>query len=313
EVAVEEVERNPPPPFTTDEMLRAAAAEMKLPAGKIMALAQDLFELGLITYHRTDSTRVSTRGMEVAREYIVDRFGDETLFRPRAWEITGPGIQAAHECIRPTRSIDVRTLSRLVRTGVYRFPRRLTPAHYKLYDLIFRRFVASQMDSAVIRVQKVRLTNSAAAESIELEVPFEVVKEGFTKVLAVRVRPRVEPGTYSVLSVRKRTVPAVYLYREGDLVAEMKRRRIGRPSTYARIIDTLKEEGYVREYGGRLVPTKLGIEVYEYLSERFGRMVSEELTRDLEELTDRVRSGEVDYLDALRSIREQVAALPEAV
>ncbi len=140
EVQLEERELNPAPPYTTDAMLKDASTFLKLSAPETMRLAQDLFELGLITYHRTDSTHVSNTGIEVAKEYITQELG-ENYFKPRPWG----GEEGAHEAIRPTRPIDTGRLMQLIRDGIIQLSRNLTRNHYRLYDMIFRRFMTSQM------------------------------------------------------------------------------------------------------------------------------------------------------------------------
>ncbi|MET1101801.1 MAG: reverse gyrase, partial [Pyrodictiaceae archaeon] len=151
----EEVEVKPLPPFTTDVMLSEASAKFGLGAPEIMRLAQDLFELGFITYHRTDSTRVSDTGINVAREYLQEKYGSERLkeyFVPRSW-----GEGGAHEAIRPTRPIDAERLKRLIDEGIIQTVRPLTKRHFALYDLIFRRFIASQMRPARLVKQKIKV------------------------------------------------------------------------------------------------------------------------------------------------------------
>ena len=139
-VSEEIVDLPPPPPFATDEMLREANRILKLGASITMELAQSLFEAGLITYHRTDSHRVSEAGLRVARVFLGDRF------RPRPW-----GEGGAHECIRPTKPMIVDDLIRYVREGILKPQVKLTRDHIRLYDLIFRRFMASMSEVAKLR------------------------------------------------------------------------------------------------------------------------------------------------------------------
>ena len=291
---------NPPPPYTTDSMLREAADRLKLSVGRIMALAQELFETGLITYHRTDSTRVSTAGIGVAKRYISERFG-EGLFAPRTWMAEG-----AHECIRPTRPIDASRLRQLIAMGIYRPARRLTRDHIRLYDLIFRRFIASQMRPAEVVRQRVRVEVPELGVVEEAFGICEVLERGFTHMRPVKVVPRVSEGSVSGRVVRAWRSPLAPLPTQGEIISMMKERGIGRPSTYAKIIQTLFKRRYVAEVKGRLVPTKLGIEVYKYLKSRYGRFVSEETTRKLEEFMDMVREGAVDYMDVIRALHDEV-------
>jgi len=303
ELSIDEIEKSPFPPFTTDEMLRVASSQQKIPSSKVMQLAQELFELGLITYHRTDSTRVSAKGIEIAKEYIMEKWKDESLFKARSWELK----EGAHECIRPTKPIDSKRLNQLIKMGIYRFPKKLTQEHLNLYNLIFNRFIASQMTEAKFKVQKLKAVNEKA--SIDLEIPFSLIKEGFTKLLNVKLSSYIKPGKYKVKRITTRKVPLAYPYTEGELVKEMRERGIGRPSTYAKIIETLKKENYVVERKNLLFPTKLGVLVYNYLSKRFQNVVSEELTRRLEDIIEEVKKGKLNYLKVLKEIREEVKLL----
>ncbi|PCN50874.1 reverse gyrase, partial [Candidatus Geothermarchaeota archaeon ex4572_27] len=197
-----EEEVSPPPPFTTDAMLKEASARLRMGAAETMAVAQDLFELGLITYHRTDNTRVSATGRQLAREYIREHLGEE-MFQAREW----PG-EGAHECIRPTRPIDVEQLRTLVETEALMLPKRPTRRHYALYDLIFRRFMASQMVRA--KVRRVRVKLDIAGFTKELEGVLEVVEPGFTLMYrpAWHFIPRDLDGA-KVVSVNVREAPTV--------------------------------------------------------------------------------------------------------
>ncbi|MCX8204595.1 MAG: reverse gyrase [Candidatus Nezhaarchaeota archaeon] len=299
----EEVEEEaPPPPLTTDALLREASARLRIGAAEAMALAQDLFELGLITYHRTDSTRVSLTGRQIALEYIREKYGEE-LHQAREWTSEG-----AHECIRPTRPLDVDQLRTLIESEALPLTRRLTRNHYALYDLIFRRFVASQMVKA--KVKRARLRLEVAEFSKEIEGVTEDVEPGFTKVYRPMWRyiPSVEKiDGAKVVEVSAKKVATVPLYTQGDLVALMKERGIGRPSTYAKIVNVLLERGYVKETKrGRLVPTRRGIQVYKYLANRFGALVSENRTAKLEALMYMVEKREVDYQKVLWEMYHEI-------
>ncbi len=308
EEAVEEL--RPLPPFTTDTMLAEAAARLGLSAPEAMRLAQDLFELGLITYHRTDSTRVSDAGIAVAREYLRYRFGEERLeelWQPRRW-----GEGGAHEAIRPTRPLDAEMLRRLVEEGALQLARPLTRNHYRLYDLIFRRFIASQMKPAVVVRQRARAVLEVELPGEEprrlersLERVVEVREERWLMFYpVVRPEPRLVEGVYRLSDVVVRVWSPVQLLTQAEVVRMMKERGIGRPSTYAKIIDTLLRRGYVVSVGrgGRLVATRKGIGVYDFLMARFGELVSEEVTRRLQEIMDNIEEGNVYYEDVLEDI-----------
>ncbi|WP_457599941.1 reverse gyrase, partial [Hydrogenivirga sp.] len=173
-----EEELSPPPPFTTDTLLKEASDRFRFGVKKTMQLAQELFEKGFITYHRTDSTRVSDSGISVAREYLKDNLTEE-LFSPKRW-----GSEGAHECIRPTKPLDSEELRSVVLSGQ---AQELTKDHISLYDLIFRRFIASQ--SKPVRVRLVRVLVRALDREQELELRTEVLEEGFNLVYPVDLHP----------------------------------------------------------------------------------------------------------------------------
>ena len=304
-VTVESFEEtlSPPPPFTTDTLLKEADDRYRLGAGKIMSLAQDLFERGLITYHRTDSTRVSDAGMAIAREFIKEEFGED-YSKPRRW-----GEGGAHECIRPTKPMDVEELRSVMLSGQYQ---DLTRDHLSLYSLIFSRFIASQMRESKALSKKVRIQ----AGNIETErvLRVSVLEDGFDRMWNVELHPDIE-GEVDVSDLKTMAeLPRDYLFTQGSLVQEMKRRGIGRPSTYASTVEKLIERGYVIQRKGFLIPTKLGKEVYEFLRsrERILPFVSEEFTRVLEEYMDLVEEGRKDYRDILGSLFRDIIKLEES-
>ena len=291
ESSIKEKEINPPPPFTTDSMLLEASRILKFSATKTMNLAQTLFESGLITYHRTDSIRVSNEGIRVASEYIHDRF-HEDVFKPRRW---APEEIGAHECIRPVRPIDSFELSRLIREGIITRGGTLTNDHIKLYDLIFKRFIASQMKAVRVKVQKLKL------RIIDMEREFEqivdVIEDGFNLIYPIKTWP-ILLGKVMLKEINQIKAPKVYPYTQGEIIKEMRERGIGRPSTYAIIIQKLLNRKYIIERKGRLIPTKLGRQVYRFLTKRYGNLVSERVTRELEHKMDMVKRG-LDYQKVL--------------
>jgi len=275
------------------------------------------------TYHRTDSTRVSDVGISIAREYIDENFGHE-YFYPRHW-----GEGGAHECIRPTHPWDVEELRSMMLAGQIQ---RLTKDHLRLYELIFKRFMASQMRPIQVEVSKYKATpilDKGELPKPELvnEVLTSIVRDGFNLMTPVEVY-ELKKGTFKVVEREEFTdeggekveehlesamkiyklVPLAYPYTQGSLIEEMKNRGIGRPSTYAQIVQKLLDRGYVIERKGFLFPTKLGKEVYSYLirlkeAEKF---VKEEFTRILEELMDKIEQGEVYYIDVLKDLHWEV-------
>ncbi len=290
-VSEREEEKHPLPPYTTDTVLQEASQKLGYSTRETMNLLQELFESGLITYHRTDSTRISEVGRyQVAKPYISAHFGEE-FFYPRAW-----GEGGAHEGIRPTRPRDAGEVRYMVGAGLVSLSR--PDQALKLYDLIFRRFMASQMRPAKVVVTTLSL--ETPSYHWEEELITRLIEEGFEKMYS----------TFSVVEIQKealpekvefKRVPKVELYTEGSLVQEMKKRGLGRPSTYAEIVTTLIQRRYVKVLpGGRLYPTRLGRKVYQYLKEHFPREVDEELTRQLEEAMDQIEEGKLDYQEVLR-------------
>ncbi|WP_083494477.1 reverse gyrase [Pyrodictium occultum] len=310
DVAEELVDLNPPPPYTTESLIYDASRLMGYSSQKTMRIAQELFEAGLITYHRTDSTHVSALGQSIAREYLSSKGGIED-FQPRSW-----GPQGHHEAIRPTRPLDAETLRRMVALGELRLPITVRESHYRLYSLIFRRFIASQLRPARLRRLRILLGLEGYGPLAEVEAYVAAPVEGFHRYYP-------QPPLYpSLAGLRKgdrvkasrvvvRRGSTVYLYSHGDVVALMKRRGLGRPSTYAKILEALTRHGYVLEskYRKRLVPTKLGIEVYEYLEANYGDLVSEERTRRLNEEIEAIASGGLNPLTVLSEIYNELEQL----
>ena len=295
-----EEELNPLPPYTTDTMLRDASSLLKLSASETMQLAQNLFELGLITYLRTDSIRVSSTGINVAKQYISETFG-EKLFKPRVW---GTEEEGAHECIRPTKPFDVERLIELIRLGVLQLPIRLTRNHFRLYDLIFRRFIASQMKPA--KVKKAIFKFKIGELEKEEERIVQIMEEGFIKISPLKIS-EIKEGELKVINVRHWKAPKLPLYTQADLIALMKEKGIGRPSTYAKIISTLFERRYIRQNArGKVWFTKFGLVVYNYLKEKFDEYINEEVTRELQKIMDKIENGEIDYRDVLSKLYNEI-------
>ena len=292
----EEEEEPAPPPFTTDTVLEEAHHRLGFSSRRTMQLLQQLFENGLITYHRTDSTRVSEVGrFQVARPYLEATLGPE-FFQPRGW-----GEGGAHEAIRPTRPWDLRELRSRLALGLLHLEEEREAL--RLYDLVFRRFMASQCRNPRLKVAVVRFR----LEDLEWEerAPLAVLIPGHERLWERPILFR--PAGARPEEPRLLSVPEKPLFTEGSLIQEMKRRGLGRPSTYAEIVSTLLARGYVKAVaGGRLVPTHLGREVYQLLSESFPRYVSEEFTRELETLMDRIEEGKDDWQRVCQELQDLV-------
>jgi reverse gyrase len=308
EKRVEEVEKNPPPHYTTDSLLYDASRKLGFNSETTMSLAQNLFEAGLITYHRTDSTRVSSTGIRIAMEYL-DKKGLKELAQPRGW-----GEGGAHEAIRPTKPLDAEEVRRRIMDGSLRVQVKITSWHLKLYDMIFRRFVASQMKPAKLLVGEAVI---AIPQSIEASVSgvIGVLESGFDRVDPPRILGwigSIEPGeTIGVSEYKVYRASTIQLYRSGDLIKLMKERGIGRPSTYANAIHANKRHGYIIESKKRkyVIPTKQGIEAYDFVESNFGELLSEEASRVMERVMDLINSGELDVDKALMSLKAQIEGL----
>jgi reverse gyrase len=292
---------NPLPPYTTDSLLRDASIILGFDVKKTMRIAQELFEAGLITYHRTSSTTVSYVGIALAKDYIKENFG-EMFFVGRNWKEEG-----AHECIRPTKAIDSERLLELIKLGLIELPIKITKDHLSLYNLIFKRFIASQMKSIKVIRTKFEFTLNGLKK--EQEFITKILDEGFNKIFPIKVY-QITEGNYMIERFDPEkdliTKPSIPLFTEGDVVALMKERKIGRPSTYATIISTLLERRYViKVKNEKLVNSTLGKKVYEFLRERFEKYITEEVTRKLEEIMDKVESGEINYQEVLKEIYKE--------
>ena len=292
---------NPLPPYTTDSLLKDASLILKFDVKKTMRIAQELFECGLITYHRTPSTTVSYVGIAIAKEFIKENFGEEYFFG-RNWKEEG-----AHECIRPTKPISAERLLEMLRLGLIQLPIKITKDHLSLYNLILKRFISSQMKG--VKVLKTKFEFSINGLKKEQEFVTKILEEGFNKMLPFKVY-EIKEGSYNIESFDPEkdlvTRPSIPLFKEGDVVALMKERKIGRPSTYATIVSTLLERKYVlKTKNEKLVNTSLGKKVYEFLKSKYEKYITEDVTRDLEEKMDKIEKGEANYEEILNEIHKE--------
>ena len=304
-------EFNPAPPYTTDSLLFDASKRLKLGATYAMKLLQDLFEAGLITYHRTDSTHISNKGIQVAKEYFDKVIRRPDLFFPRAW-----GKEGAHEAIRPTKPIDAEELKRQILDGSVKVPLNFSPRHFELYDMIFRRFIAGQARPSLVEKAVLKL-KSPEGDIAEKEIVLREVQDGALSVGEAEFNLNAESIAASGKVIVRKEMIAIYrssltpLHSEGSLIKLMKEREIGRPSTYAKTIDSLKRHGYViiSSKRGFVVPTKTGIEIHEFLTTNYTDLVTEEATRDLEKKMDAIESGRDAYEKVTSELYEKLRTL----
>ncbi|MGC9148476.1 MAG: reverse gyrase [Sulfolobales archaeon] len=308
-IYIERVERerrviSPPPPFTTDTLITMANSLLKLSPSVTMKIAQNLFESGLITYHRTDSTHVSDHGIRIAKQYIATRYS-ENLFKGRSW-----GNEGAHEAIRPTYPIPPDEILESTLSGEIPIT-KLDDLHKKIYDIIFRRFIASQMKEADIEMCKVHLVIGGYKTSIEGIC--SIYDEGFLKVYNYyKLLPSkmLDESSYiDVIDTKIWRGSSVKLLSSGEVIKLMKERGIGRPSTYAKAIENNKRHGYVIESKKRnyLIPTKTGLVIHDTLKKLYPEIINERATRILEEKIEKIASGSEEpdkvLIDILRDLR----------
>ncbi len=322
-VALEEREvvRKPPAPFITSTLQQAASSELGFSPSRTMRVAQELYEgveiggrsVGLITYMRTDSVRVAESAIAQAREFIAEKLGKEYLSpKPRIFR-NKRRSQDAHEAIRPT---DVARTPEAV-------ARYLTPDQRKLYDLIWRRFIATQMADGVW--MRRRATLKAGEHELVASTSFPVFK-GFAEVL--RVGKLEDEGNPFPDGLREgMTVPAAAVdvhekhteppkrYTEGSLVKKLEQEGVGRPSTYAQVVSVIQERGYVVKERGSLRPTLLGFIVADFLREHFPETVKARFTAEMEESLDRIQEGEASGKEVLQrfyaALDERLRAVEE--
>ena len=317
--------RRPTPPFTTSQLQQKASTMLRFSARKTMMIAQQLYEgvdlpgegsVGLITYMRTDSVRVSDDALKQARNVIENRFGKDYLpEKPNKYSSRSKSAQEAHEAVRPTEAS--RTPDKLEKA--------LTPDQLKLYKLIWNKFVASQMVPArsTITTAIFRHPHSKAGEaggsSAGPEARFvaqgEVeVFDGHLKVFNqgradndVQQLPSMETGHFfkpeEIEPTQHFTQPPPR-YSEATLVKELEKKGIGRPSTYATIISTIQDRGYVSLESRRFSATELGEIVTDQLVGHFGDLINTEFTSSMEADLDLVENGQKRWDNVVRSFHE---------
>ncbi len=303
--------KHPAPPFTTSNMQQEASRKLGFTTAKTMQIAQQLYEgvdiegrgtLGLISYIRTDSVRLSEEAVAEAREAIANRYGSEYVpEKPNSYK-GRKNAQDAHEAIRPT-NLDLRPEE--IKTS-------LTNDQFKLYRLVYLRFVACQMADAVYETQQIEMKSEAG---VTLRSSAERVKfAGFTAVyeeslddqgtldnLASAMADVNEGDKVDVLEAEATqhfTQPPAR-YTEASLVRALEEKGIGRPSTYAPTISTILARGYVMREKKQLFPTELGVMITDMMKEYFSDIVDIAFTAGMENQLDRVEEGELDWHEVI--------------
>ncbi len=313
-VASREKRRRTPAPFITSTLQQDASRRLGFPAKRTMRVAQQLYEginigpegrVGLITYMRTDSVNVSAQAQAEARSYVSDRYGDRYLpAKPPRHKTRAKKAQEAHEAVRPTS----------VRREPRAMKQYLNPQQFRLYDLIWRRFLASQMAAAVMDTTSVDI--NAGNPTVDMPYLFRATGSavrfpGFLRVYE-DIRKREEQAA-ALPPLRRdeildllRLVPEQHFtkppprYSEATLVRALEEYGIGRPSTYAPILSTIQDRGYVQLAEKRFRPTRLGFVVNDLLVDHFGEIINVDFTAHMEEDLDLIASGEREWVPILR-------------
>lgn len=289
--------RNPYAPFTTSTLQQTASTRLGFSPSRTMRAAQKLYEKGLITYMRTDSNTISKGAQASILKLAEKKYGKEYI-QPRVYKSKSKSAQEAHEAIRITDPSKQKAGNK--------------DDEKRLYDLIWKRSVSSQMKSA--EVVRTKISANTTTSSDEGEIPdftvngSRVVFEGWLKADPgargedVEV-PKVEEGddiNIAQVDIEEKETTPPPRYSEAGLVKELEKRGIGRPSTYASILKTLQDRKYVDKEGRTLIPTDTGDVVSSFLEEHFDRYVSDDFTSEMEDELDEIASGEREYEKTLK-------------
>jgi len=304
DIKIEEKKRYPSPPLTTSTMQQEAARKFGFSAKKTMKIAQDLYEDGLITYMRTDSVQVSPLALSQAKKVIEREYGSNySLPTPRYYKTKTRGAQEAHEAIRPT-NLEIKAINE-------------ETDQVKLYDLIWKRMLASQAKEAVLDETNVRIK---ANEFTFLAIGAILKFDGFLKIIGksnggdekIIGQPLPELKKDEVLDLKSLdkiqhfTEPPPR-YTEGTLIRELEKRGIGRPSTYAPTISTIVERGYVEKVQGKFEPKEMGEIVNDLLVEHFSQITDFDFTAKMEENLDEIALGKLPWRKVLAEFYDPFA------
>ena len=294
-----ETRRNPLPPFTTSTLQQEASKKFGMPSRMTMSIAQALYEHGHITYHRTDSVNLSGQSLSAAKKYIEKEFGAKNYFF-RKFKTKSKGAQEAHEAIRPTSP--QKNPDSL----------KLDSRQKKMYDLIWRRFVASQMAQAIFDATTVDISGGVYT----FRSNGSILKfDGFLKIYPMKFEENELPelSEQEILELIKLTPSQHFTqpparYSEATLIKELEKNGIGRPSTYAPTISTIQDRNYVEKNDQKkFAPTEIGITVNDLLVEHFPRIVDIHFTAEMEEDLDKIADGEKKWVPIIREFYEPFA------
>lgn len=303
DVTRDEQHSSPFPPFTTSLLQRAGSNVFGWSAKMTMQIAQSLYEHGLITYHRTDSFNLAAEAIAMGRGYIEKTYGKEYLpDKPRVYKTKSASAQEAHEAIRPTDA---------GKTGSELDGSAMTTRHQKLYELIRARFLQSQMADA--RYDKSSILVTADDKYLLRADGKRMIFDGYLKLGKTAediFLPEVSAGEpLSLVKVdpaQKFTTPPGR-FTEAGLIKELEKRGIGRPSTYAAIITTIQDRGYVTKEEKSFRPTAIGEAVVDFLVAKFGQVFAYEFTAKMEQDLDEIAEGRKEWVPTVRDFWEPLA------
>jgi len=287
--------RSPKPPFTTSTLQQVASTRLGFSPGRTMGAAQKLYESGYITYMRTDSSTLSTMAQKQIIGYISKQYGD-TYLSPRQYKTKSKSAQEAHEAIRPT-NITTKEAG-------------LTADQKALYSLIWKRTIASQMSDAMSKRTKITANIKESKESIPdfAVTGSRITFDGWLRVdTAARGEDTEVPSLnihdhlpVQAIDIEAKQTEPPNRYTEAGLIKELEKRGIGRPSTYASIMNTITERGYVTKEGRTLFPTDTGDVVSTFLEQYFSDYISDTFTSEMEDELDDIAIGTRDYVKTLK-------------
>lgn len=304
EVIRKERKRQSLPPFITSTLQQAAATRYGYSAKQTMALAQALYEEGLITYHRTDSFNLAQTAIDMSRDYILNNFGKEYLpEKARVFARKSKNAQEAHEAIRVT-DVNFNPDQVIGKSG------QLTERHAKLYDLIWRRLLASQMKAAVYD-QTTIVVEAKGEGKYLLRAAGSIKKfDGWTKLFknsADRLLPDLEEKQelfYGDLNALQKFTQPPARFNDASLIKELEKRGIGRPSTYASIISVIVFRGYVERTDKKFWATAIGMTVCDFLVEHFDKLMDYDFTATMEEDLDEISLGKKEWRKVVKDFFE---------
>lgn len=302
-VQKKKIKRSPKPPFTTSTLQQTANTVLRFSPEKTMILAQDLFESGLITYHRTDSTRVSEQAIKGIRELIMREFSEEFLpKKPRIYK--SKNTQAdAHEAIRITNFTNLEGQKKLLEE------KKLTQEHFQLLKLIYERTLASQMEDAIFERTNITFDiggyNFLASGSTLLFKGYKAIYDIEDEEEEINTIPTFKTGeenNIEKIEIEEKFTKPPSRYTEASLVKKLEELGIGRPSTYATIIKTIKERGYVVKDGNSLKPTENAFHLIEYLNHNYNWVIDYNFTKHMEAFLDKVEENKKDWKEFVKEL-----------